>query len=62
MKKHLFGTDLQWAISMDDHCLLFHPQHNIDPSKTTEHVWREAYLEVEKLGGFDATINFLRLK
>ena len=51
---HTFGADDQWAISLDDGCLLFHPQYSIAPEKKSTHIWQEAWAEVERLGGFEA--------
>ena len=55
----VFGDHNEWAISEDDHCLRFHPQFNIDPTKTSTWIWREAWLQVKQLGGFDAVIKML---
>lgn len=57
---HIFGENDQWAISVDDGCLRFHPQYNEHPEKVTTWIWKEAYNEVEILGGFDATIEKIR--
>jgi len=60
MKKHIFGQYNQWAISLDDGCLIFHPQFEKDPSITSDHIWREAYMEIENMGGFDAVVRYLK--
>ena len=46
----IFGDENQWAISRDDHCFVFHPQYSIDPTKTADHIWREAFEFVYKMG------------
>lgn len=56
----IFGEYNEWAISQDDHCLRFHPQFDIDPTKTSSWIWREAWLYVEQLGGFDSVSEMLR--
>lgn len=60
MKIHIFGEDNQWAISEDDGCLRFHPQYSIHPEKIGKWIWKEAFAEVEKLGGFEKVIKMLR--
>ena len=60
MIKHVFGNNDEWAISTVDGCLIFHPQFNTDPEITSTHLWREAYMEIEKLGGFDAVVRYLK--
>lgn len=50
-----------WAIGEDDGCLIFFPQWNIDSSKTAKHIWKDAWYEVERLGGFEATREHIRL-
>ena len=54
MKVHIFGKNYEWAISVDDGCLRFHPQFQTSPEKISKWIWKEAFEEVEKLGGFDA--------
>lgn len=54
---HVFGSDNQWALSVDDGYLLLHPQYSTDPEKISEHIWKEAFEEINKLGGFDAAIS-----
>lgn len=58
--KHIFGNDKQWAIGVDDGCLQFYPQYSIDKTKVSKWIWKDAYQEVEKLGGFDKTIETIR--
>ena len=53
-KVHVFGEHKQWAISIDDGCLRFHPQYNEYPDKTSSWIWKEAFEEISKHGGFDA--------
>lgn len=60
MKYHIFGEYKQWAISEDDGCLRFHPQFNSSPEKKSSWVWKEAFEEVVKLGGFDKVLHMLR--
>lgn len=61
MKKyHVFGDDKEWAISEDDGCLRFHPHFRNSPEKMAVYIWREAFYEVEKLGGVDSVISYLR--
>lgn len=57
---HVFGKWDQWAISLDDGCLRFHPQFNTDPTKVSTHIWEEAWAEVNRLGGYWPTINYLK--
>jgi len=59
-KVHVFGDNKQWAISVDDGCLRFHPDFKGDSQKTTSWIWKEAFEEVVKLGGFKATIEKIR--
>lgn len=60
MKTHIFGDNNQWAISTDDGCLRFHPQYNIYPKKISKWIWKEAFEEVEKNGGFKKMVEKLR--
>ena len=60
MYKHIFGNDNQWAIGCDDGCLQFYPQYSIDSSIRAKHIWKEAWQEVERLGGFKETIEHIR--
>ena len=55
-----FGEDGEWAVSTDDGCLLFHPQYKINPDKTAEWIWKEAWDFVESQGGFEAVRDKLR--
>lgn len=57
---HLFGDEQQWGVSLDDGCLRFHPNVIDSPTTTTNWIWREAWAEVEKMGGFDAMVQHLR--
>ena len=57
---HIFGEYSQWAISTDDGCLRFHPQYNDHPKKYSKWIWKEAFQEVEKNGGFVAMVKKLR--
>ena len=57
---HVFGQNNEWAIGEDDGCLRFYPQYNIDKKGTTKWIWREAWEEVEKLGGFKKVVKMLR--
>lgn len=50
-----FGDNLQWAVSLDDGCLRFHPQYEEHPEKISSWIWREAWAFVEEMGGFQAT-------
>ena len=59
-KIHIFGENGEWAISVDDGCLRFHPQWDTDPQKTSSWIWREAFEEVLKLGGFEKAIQSLQ--
>lgn len=56
----VFGEHGQWAISEDDGCLRFHPQWTIAPEKTATHIWRDAFIELDRHGGASAVIAFLR--
>lgn len=56
----LFGDNQQWAITQDDGCLQFHPQMNTDPKVISTHIWKEAWEQVEKFGGYDAAVKYLR--
>lgn len=38
-----FCDNKQWAISVDDGCLRFHPDFNGDSEKTTSWIWKEAF-------------------
>jgi hypothetical protein len=60
MKIHIFGEYKQWAISEDDGCLRFHPQYNTNPEKKSSWIWKEAFEEIERLGGFKKVIDMLR--
>ena len=60
MKYHIFGEYRQWAISEDDGCLRFHPQFNSSPEKKSSWIWKEAFEEVVRLGGFDNVLHMLR--
>ncbi len=60
MSVHIFGNNKEWAISEDDGCLRFHPQYSIDPEKVGTWIWKEAFDEVEKQGGFEALKSKLR--
>lgn len=57
---HVFGKWDQWAISLDDGCLRFHPQFSTDINKVSTHIWEEAWAEVNRLGGYWPTINYLK--
>jgi hypothetical protein len=59
LKIHVFGKNGEWGISVDDGCLMFHPQMNSNPSIYAKHIWKEAFEEVNKLGGFDEAIKFI---
>lgn len=59
-KYHVFGKWDQWAISVDDGCLRFHPQFNTDYTKVSTHIWSEAWDEVSRLGGYHSTIRHLK--
>lgn len=52
----IFGEHKEWGISVDDGCLQFHPNILDDPKIKADHIWAEAWDEVEKHGGFKATI------
>ena len=56
---HLFGDEEQWALSLDDGCLRFHPNMD-EPERVSSWVWREAWQEVERMGGYDAAVQHLR--
>jgi len=55
----VFGPRRQWGISYEDECLMFHPQLTREPQKTSPWIWREAFEEVERRGGFEAVKNLL---
>jgi len=50
----VFGEHDQWAVTVDDGCLLFHPNYQNQPEIVSKHIWREAFLFVFEQGGFDA--------
>ena len=62
IKYHIFGKCGEWAISEDDGCLRFHPQWNTNSEKTSSWIWKEAWEEVEKLGGYDKVVEMLKGK
>lgn len=55
-----FGDHGEWGISLDDGCLRFHPDRLGNPGQTAHWIWREAFQEVERLGGFDGVVARLR--
>ena len=59
-KVHIFGNHNQWAISTDDGCLRFHPQYSMHPKKCAKWIWKEAFEEVIKQGGFIKLVEELR--
>ena len=60
MNVHIFGEHDEWAISEDDGCLRFHPRWGSKPEIIGKWIWRQAWDEVERLGGFDETIRIIR--
>jgi hypothetical protein len=56
----LFGDNCQWAITEDDACLQFHPDMINKPDVKSTHIWKEAWEEVEKRGGYYAVVKYLR--
>lgn len=58
--RHVFGNDNQWAMDTDDGCIRFYPQHSINPEIRATWIWKEALQEVEKLGGAEKAIEYLR--
>ncbi len=55
-----FGDHDEWAVSLDDGCLRFHPNYKEKPEGLATHIWREAFLFVFEQGGFDALRDKLR--
>jgi len=38
-----FGMDYEWAVGVDDHCLVFYPQYSIHGKEVkATHLWKEA--------------------
>jgi len=58
----LFGDISQWGITEDDGCLRFHPDMINKPDTKSTHIWKEAWEEVEKRGGYAAVVKYLRGK
>lgn len=58
----VFGENGEWAVHEDDGCLIFHPQWNTNPHKTSTYIWKEAWKVVEKYGGFDDLVAWFRDK
>jgi len=54
-----FGYNNEWAVHHDDGCLIFHPQWNTNPHKTSIWIWKEAWEFVQNQGGFDAVVKNL---
>lgn len=55
-----FGENNEWAVHHDDGCLIFHPQWNTNPHKTSIWIWKEAWEFVQNQGGFDRLVARLR--
>lgn len=56
----VFGNCNEWAVREDDGCLIFHPQWNTNPHKTTTYIWSEAWSFVQRMGGFDDLVRWFR--
>jgi len=56
----IFGDNKEWAITQDDGCLQFHPDYINKPDVKSTHIWKEAWEQVEKCGGYEAVVKYLR--
>lgn len=55
-----FGDRDQWAISLDDGCLRFHPDYEEHPKQVSAWIWPEAWAFVSAQGGFEVVADQLR--
>jgi hypothetical protein len=58
--KILFGENQQWAVGVDDGCLLFYPNIEDHPNEAATHIWGEAWDFIQSQGGFDIVRDKIR--
>lgn len=58
---HPFGELRNWSLDLDDGCILICVLVNTD-WVATPYIFREAYDEIDALGGFEECVKYLRHK
>ena len=55
----IFGDNQEWAVSLDDGCLRFHPNYKDNPDTKAIYIWSEAWSFIEGQGGFSEVVRVL---